>query len=368
MKRRFRISLALGVLSFALASCGGQSTSTGQSKITTGASAATHSWPATAAQVARATGKWDCKPVYAVPKKDEGMQLAFINPDPKAVFYDLWHNGYEAAAHFYGVKLAEASIGSYTDFSNTVNAYEGVEPLHPKVVGGLTDPPNGEALIRRAKADGAKVLFLDAIIPGAPWYGMPNYESGKVEGQHLAAALKPLLAGAWKNKKLVLLLTSDADCTPCIQRVKAAEAQLKGVIPADTPIEQPGTPLQAPQVLTWTTDEITAHPGARFAGIYIDDETTDPTLKAFQDAGKLQDYRVVAIGGDNLGVSNLLNKPRSVADVGSLAQKPFCEAWNWVEAALAVANGKPYSTYSPSSWVDAANVKQYAWEEERQYQ
>jgi len=78
-----------------------------------------------------------------------------------------------------------------------------------------------------------------------------------------------------------------------------------------------------------------------------------------RQAGLEDRARIASIGGDNLAVENMLKG--SPAYVASVDAKPYCEAWNWVEAALALKAGKPFDTYPYTGLITPDNVDDYRW-------
>jgi ABC-type sugar transport system substrate-binding protein len=312
----------------------------------------------TPAQVAAASKPWQCKPVYPVPASDKGVKLAFINPGPADPYVAAWSFGYKAAAKFYGENLKEAFLGNYA-FSKLIDQYHSLSAFNPDVVGALGDSGTGLALLAATKADHRKLVFIDTIVKGGIQIGLQNAQGGKLEGQALKTSVVPLLSGAWKGHKVVVVGFSGPGCEPCDQRVQGAFDEIKTFLPNAKYLflRDVADNVNAAQVRM--TNEITAFPGADFVVASLDDETGGGAFNAIRQA-KIEDRaRLATIGGDNLAIANLLK--HSPSYVASIDAKPFCEAWNWVEAALAVKDGKTFKPYPFTGILTPANVASYKW-------
>ena len=312
----------------------------------------------TPAQVAKASAPWKCKPVYSVPASDKGTKLAFINPGPADPYVAAWSFGYKAAAKFYGASLKEAFLGNYA-FSKLIDQYHSVSAFDPDVVGALGDSGTGLALLAATKADHRKLVFIDTIVKGGIQIGLQNKEGGKLEGQQLKKAVVPLLNGSWKGNKVVVVGFSGKGCEPCDQRVQGAFDEIKTFLPNAKYLflRDVADNVNAAQVRM--TDLITGNPGADFVVAALDDETGGGAFNAIRQAKIESKARLATLGGDNLAIANILKK--SPAYVASIDAKPFCEAWNWVEAALAVKDGKTFSPYPFTGVITPANVAKYKW-------
>jgi ABC-type sugar transport system substrate-binding protein len=313
----------------------------------------------TAAEVETASDPWACEPVYDVPKPAPDTKLAFINPGPADPFVAAWSAGMNDAAEFYGVEFKEAFLGGY-DFAKIPDSYRSLTAFQPDVVGALADDSTGKALATAAEANGDEVLFLDTKIEGSADIGLLNEEAGQIMGQELVKSVEPLLEGEWKDRKIVVVTVTSEGCVPCDERVDAAEEEIKKLLPEGAQVEY--VRLSEP---VWTTEDvqarmrdvITANPDAAFVVAPLDDATGAGAFNAIQQAGIEDLGRVASIGGDNLAISNLLKGSDSY--VASVDVKPYCEAWNWVEAALALAAGEEYGDYPISGVITPENAKDY---------
>lgn len=312
----------------------------------------------TPAQVAKASAPWGCKPVYSVPAGDKGTRLAFINPGPADPYVAAWSAGYKAAAKFYGASLKEAFLGNYA-FNKLIDQYHSVSAFDPQVVGALGDSGTGLALLAATKADHRKLVFIDTIVKGGTQIGLQNTQGGKLEAMQLKKAVVPLLNGAWKGHQIVVVGFSGPGCEPCDQRIQGAFDEVKTYLPNAKYLflRDVADNVNAAQVRM--TDEITAYPGADFVVVSLDDETGGGAFNAIRQANIESRARLASLGGDNLAVSNL--SKGSPTYVASIDAKPFCEAWNWVEAALAVKDGKSFAPYPFTGVITPANVAKYKW-------
>jgi len=184
-------------------------------------------------------------------------------------------------------------------------------------------------------------------------------QGGKLEGQQLKKAVVPLLKGSWKGDKVVVIGFSAKGCEPCDQRVQGAFDEIKTFLPKAKYLflRDVADNVNAAQVRM--TDLITAYPGYDFVVAALDDETGGGAFNAIRQAKIESKARLATLGGDNLAIANILK--HSPAYVASIDAKPFCEAWNWVEAALAVKDGKTFSPYPFTGVITSANVAKYKW-------
>jgi ABC-type sugar transport system substrate-binding protein len=326
---------------------------------TTPASASPQAGPPSAAQVRAASSPWHCSQVYKVPSSDAGTKIAFINPGPADPYVAEWSKGYAAAAKYYHLSLKESFLGNY-NFSKLVDSYRALASFNPAVVGALGDAGTGQALIAAVKADHRKLVFIDTEVPGGIQIGLPNFQGGQIEGRSLQKSVTPLLSGAWKGRKIVVVGMSLEGCQPCEERVNGAFSVLKKFLPKSAQyIKVEDTGDNTAKTQTKMRDIITAHPGAAFIVASLDDETGGGSFNAIRQAGVEKYARLATIGGDNLAVANLSKgSPTYVASVDAV---PFCEAWNWVEAAMAVKDGKKFSPYKFAGVITPSNVAKYKW-------
>jgi ABC-type sugar transport system substrate-binding protein len=315
----------------------------------------------TAAEVEEASDPWGCKPVHEVPKDATGAKLAFINPGPADPYVAAWSAGMKDAAKFYGAELKEGFIGGY-DFSKIIDTYRTVSAFDPEVVGALADDATGRALDAATKADGRKLLFIDTIIEGIPQIGLENVEGGEIMAEELRKSIEPLLEGEWKGEKIVVVGVSAEGCVPCDERVEGAFKKLKEFLPEGTDVEYVKVVEKTATtdvIQRRMTDTITANPDANFVVAALDDPSAGGAFNAVRQADIEDRARIASIGGDNLAVENLLKG--SPAYVASVDAKPYCEAWNWVEAALALKEGEPFDKYPYTGVITPENIEQYRW-------
>jgi ABC-type sugar transport system substrate-binding protein len=362
MRRVPRAPLAVLVsmmLILGVAACGDDDES-GGSASSDGASAKSGA-TFTEAEVKKASKPWGCKPVHTVPKDATGAKLAFINPGPADPYVAAWSAGMKDAAKFYGAELKEGFIGGY-DFSKVIDTYRTVSAFDPEVVGALADDASGKALKAATEAEGRKLLFIDTIIEGVPQIGLENVEGGEIMADELRKSLEPLLDGDWKGKPIVVVGVSAEGCVPCDERVEGAFKKLKELLPEGDNVKY----IKVVEKTATTdviqrrmTDTITANPDANFVVAALDDPSAGGAFNAVRQADIEDRARIASIGGDNLAVENLLKG--SPAYVASVDAKPYCEAWNWVEAALAVKAGKPFDKYPYTGVITPENVEEYRW-------
>jgi len=316
----------------------------------------------TAAQVKEASKPWDCGSVYQVPKPAPDVKLGFINPGQGDPFVAAWSAGMKDAADFYGVDYKEALLPKLYDFSKIIETYRTLSAFNPDVVGALADESTGKALLKATEADGSKVLFLDTKVEGAQDMGLLNDEAGKLEGQELVKSVEPLLEGDWKDRKIVVVGITSQGCVPCDERVEAAFEEIKKLLPEGANVKYQKLANPA-----WTTDAvqqrmidvITANPDSAFVAAPLDDATATGVFNAFRKEG-VEDYgRVASIGGDNLAVSNIAKG--SPSWVAAIDVKPYCEGWDWIEAALAVAEDKQFEPFPITGVITPENIDQYKW-------
>jgi ABC-type sugar transport system substrate-binding protein len=315
----------------------------------------------TAADIKRASDPWECEPVYDVPRDAAGTKLAFINPGPADPYVAAWSAGMKDAAKFYGMELKEGFIGNY-EFAKLIDTYRTVSAFDPDVVGALADESSGKALDAAVQADGRKLLFIDTKIGDIPQIGLENVEGGRIMGEELQKSVEPLLEDEWADEKIVVVGVSAEGCVPCDERVDGAFEKLKEFLPEGDNVKY----IKIVERVATTdvvqrrmTDTITANPDSNFVVAALDDPSAGGAFNALRQADLEERSRIASIGGDNLAVENLLKG--SPAYVASVDAKPYCEAWNWVEAAIAVKNGEPFDTYPYTGIITPENVESYRW-------
>lgn len=309
----------------------------------------------TQAEVTAATGNHDVRSVYSVPKSlPSDLTLAYINPSLSTPFFKSMSDGYQAAAKFYGVPLHEADLGNF-NFADAVSKYETLSVFKPKVVGTLT--PSGAGLLARTKADGVLLLPSGIPIEGDPYFiGTPEKETGELAGKTLAAGVKPLLDGAWAKKKLVFVGLGQSAIATTVTRVKGGESGFTGAGIKPDSIDFPdlgksATVADGQRVMA---DYLTAHPDDVIALVAMNDEVGIGALQAAQAAGRQDDVRIVTIGADDAGCAAFKSDDGVI--LGEVDLNPWAAGWRWVEAAIAISQGKKFATRAPDRVVTRDNV------------
>jgi ABC-type sugar transport system substrate-binding protein len=323
----------------------------------------------TEAEVEEASKPWNCGQVHPVPKDPPDTKLGFINPGQGDPFVAAWSAGMKDAAEFYGVEYKEALLPKLYDFSKIPETYRTLSAFQPDVVGALADESTGKALLTAAEADGSEVLFLDTKVEGAKDMGLLNDEAGRLEGAELNKAVEPLLENEWKGKKIVVVGITSQGCVPCDERVDAAFEELKKVLPEGANVKYQKLANPA-----WTTeavqqrmiDVITANPDSAFVAAPLDDATATGVFNAFRREGVEDLGRVASIGGDNLAVANIAKG--SPSWVAAIDVKPYCEGWNWIEAALAVGAGEEFEPFPITGVITPENIDEYKWRLEETFE
>jgi ABC-type sugar transport system substrate-binding protein len=325
------------------------------------ASAATRaSCPAyTTQQVQAATKGRAITPIYAVPTciKNQHLVLGFINPSLEYPFFKTWSDGYKAAAKFYGVKIVENDINF--KWEDTVPRFDQLKALHPAVVGTLTTA--GAALKRAADSAHIPLLPIDLTIPGNPYFlGVPNKRAGTLAGAYIGKIVKQQMAGPWNGKKLVYVGLDNPTCAPCHERVVSALAAVQKFVPiADSDATQLNVTVagDSSNGRVPFTDFLTAHPGDVMVVVGLNDEVADGALQAINAAGRAGDVKMISLGGDSLGRSDLRKFPNVL--VAALDFNPYAEAWNWVEGAIAITQHKKFKYYQVNNFLTPANVNTF---------
>jgi ABC-type sugar transport system substrate-binding protein len=305
-------------------------------------------------EVAAATGTHAVTPIYAVPKTlKERYVLAFINPGLNIPFFKSWSDAMKEAAAFYGVDFVETDL--QLKYEDTVTHYETISARDPDVVGTLTTA--GAALKARADADGVPIIPIDIAIEGNPYYlGIPNEKAGRLGGELVAAAAAEKMAGDWQGRNLIYVGLGESTCEPCTIRVEKGLEAVRETIPiADENVVMLDTGGLVDQAQTRMTDVLTARPNDVMVLVALNDEAGAGALQAIKAANRTQDALMVTLGADRLGRDTLRNDTDGVI-VAEVDFNPWAEGWNWVEAAIAVAEGETFAPYDISRIVTRENV------------
>jgi ABC-type sugar transport system substrate-binding protein len=308
-------------------------------------------------EVAAATGNHAVIPVYAVPKTlKKRYLLAFINPGKNIPFFQAWSDAMHAAAEFYGVDFIETDL--QLRYEDTVTQYETISVRNPDVVGTLTTA--GPALKALTDAAGIPLIPIDIPIEGNPYFlGIPNEKAGRLGGELAAAAAQERLAGDWQGRNLVYVGLGESTCEPCTIRVEEGLKAVREVIDiSDENVVMLDTGGQVDPALTVMTDTLTARPNDVFVMVALNDECGIGALQAVKAANRQQDALIVTLGADRLGRDNLRADTDGVL-VAMVDFNPWAEGWNWIEAAIAVAEGETFQPYDVSRIVTRDNVDEF---------
>lgn len=342
-----------GVALIATGSACSSSNDKGDSGSSGGSGGGTH----TAAEVAAASGAYKVRPLFAVPKNlPERYRFAFINPSLSYPYFATWSQGMKDAAKFYGVDLDEADMNFKYD--TELNAYQQVAVKQPTVIGS---GQMNDATYHAAQRDGTKMVMIDGSFKDVPHFGVDDEQVGKLAVDTMAEQAKAKMAGAWRGRNVVVAGITSANCTPCDTRVKAsfAEAEAKLGIPAKntTMLTPPGQDPTSSAASSFT-DFLTAHPKDVVLVVSYGDETVIGAINAAKAAGRQNDILAVSNGGDSAARIALRDPSNAEILVASIDYRPYAEGWNWIEAAIATAMGKPFDTYQVDQVLTAANVDQ----------
>jgi ABC-type sugar transport system substrate-binding protein len=351
-----RISWAAGVLAALLlaSACSSSASGGGGGSAVGGSGAGTY----TAAEVEAATGVNHVKPLFAVPKTlPKKYQLAFLNPSMSYPYFATWSAGMEAAAKFYGVSLDEADLNFKYD--TELDVYRQVAVKQPDVVGS---GQMNEATYDQAQRDGTKLVLVDDTFKDVPHFGVDDQQVGKLAVDAMASAAQAKMNGAWKGKKIDVVGLTSSNCAPCDARVHAAfaEAESKLGIPAanTTMLAPPGQDPTTAAASTFN-DFLTSHPNDAVLVVSYGDEPVIGAVNAAKAANRGADVLAVSNGGDTAARLALRDASNKGILVAAIDYQPYSEGWNWVEAAIATAMGKPFATYSVQRVLTPANVDQY---------
>ncbi len=312
----------------------------------------------TAAEVAAATGTYQVKSLFPVPKSlPKKYRLAFLNPGLSYPYFATWSAGMKAAAKFYGVDLDEADLNFKYD--TQLDQYRQVAVKQPDVIGSQ---PMNDSTYRQAQQDGVKLVLIDGTFKDAPHFGVDDDQVGKLAVDTIAAAAKTRMTGAWKGKTVDVVGLTSPNCAPCDARVKASFAE------AGTALGIPAahTTMLTPQGQDPTTsagatfnDFLTAHPDDAVLVVSYGDEPVIGSINAAKAAGRAGDVLAVSNGGDSAARLALRDSGNKDILPAAIDFQPYAEGWNWVEAAIATAMGKPFGGFAVDRVLTAANVDRY---------
>jgi ABC-type sugar transport system substrate-binding protein len=351
-----RTGLALGVLAalFVLSGC----SSSGQTGTSTPAAGASAGATYTAAEIEAATAGYRVKPLFAVPKQlPKKYRLAFLNPGLSYPYFATWSAGMKAAATFYGVDLDQADLNFKYD--TQLDQYKQLSVKGPDVIGSQ---PMNDSAYSQAKRDGVKIVLIDGTFKDVPHFGVDDEQVGKLAVDTMAAATKAKMSGAWKGKKVDVVGLTAPNCAPCDARVKASFTQAEstlGIPAANTTMLTP--PGQDPTTSAGSTfnDFLTAHPNDAVLVVSYGDEPVIGSINAAKAANRGGDILAVSNGGDTAARLALRDSSNKDILVAAVDFQPYSEGWNWVEAAIATAMGKPFQTFTVERVLTSANVNEY---------
>ncbi|WP_309616801.1 substrate-binding domain-containing protein [Salinibacterium sp.] len=311
----------------------------------------------TAKEVAEATGPYQVKPLFAVPKDIENLQLAFINPGESYAFFAAWSQGIKDAADFYGVTVDLADLAF--KYENSLSAYEQLSVKQPVVVGsggGAMNAPTVEAIT----ANDAKVVVIDGAIDGGVDFGVSDDQVGVLAITTIADAVNEKLGGEWADKELIVAGISAANCAPCDARVAASFAEAQSTFgieeSATFRLEPAAGSDPTTDAANQFTDFLTAHPDAAIIVVSYGDAPVVGAVNATRAAGRAADVLAIASGGDTTSRAALRDPANASLLLGSIDYQPYSEGWNWVEAAIATHLGETFSAYEVTRVLTSDNV------------
>ncbi|GAB2568947.1 sugar ABC transporter substrate-binding protein [Kribbella endophytica] len=354
--RSRRTQLALGILAASLVVTGcstGDQEGSSDSAGTT-ASTATH----TAAEVAAATGTYQVKPLFAVPKTlPKKYRLAFLNPGLSYPFFATWSDGMKDAAKYYGVDLDEADLNFKYD--TQLDQYKQLAVKLPDVVGSQ---PMNDATYNQARQDDVRLVLVDGSFKDVPSFGVDDQQVGALAVDTMKAAAKAKMSGAWKGKKVMVAGLTSPNCGPCDARVKAAFTRAGtelGIPAANTVMLTPQGQDPTTSAGATFNDFLTAHPDDAVLIVSYGDEPVVGAINAAKAANRDGDVLAVSNGGDSAARLALRDRSNAGVLVAAVDFQPYAEGWNWVEAAIATAMGKPFEKFAVGRVLTAANVDQF---------
>lgn len=351
-----RTRLAVGALAALAVLCG--CSSPGQQAGPASPAGASSGATFTAAEVAAATGTYHVTPLFAVPKQlPKRYRLAFLNPGLSYPYFATWSAGMKAAAKFYGVDLDEADLNF--SYDTQLNQYNQLAVKEPDVIGSQ---PMNDSTYSQAKRDGVKIVLIDGSFKDAPHFGVDDAQVGKLAVDTMASAAKAKISGAWQGRKVDVVGLTSPNCSPCDARVKASFAEAESTL--DIPAAN--TTMLTPQGQDPTTsagstfnDFLTAHPDDAVLVVSYGDEPVIGSINAAKAANRGGDVLAVSNGGDTAARLALRDSSNKGILVAAVDFQPYAEGWNWVEAAIATAMGKPFGTFSVARVLTSANVDRY---------
>jgi ABC-type sugar transport system substrate-binding protein len=83
------------------------------------------------------------------------------------------------------------------------------------------------------------------------------------------------------------------------------------------------------------------------------------SINAAKAANRGGDVLAVSNGGDSAARLALRDGSDKNILVAAVDFQPYAEGWNWVEAAIATAMGKPFATFTVERVLTSANVDQF---------
>lgn len=347
--------MTLGMAAILIAACGSAGTSPAASPSATPAAsevAAASPTPCprfTAEEVTAVAGA-AVLPAYDVPKcLKKPYRLAFINPGFSIPYFVVWSVSMKAAAKFYGVDFIENDL--QLKFDQYVARYNELAIQDPDVIGGLF----AKALIDPAKADGITLLSVGDPIPDYPlnWGASDEPVVGRLGGEFLGDAAKSKVDGDWSGRKLILVGLGQSDDGAIVKRIGGGLEGFasKLVLPADQIIEADTKGCGSEGARTVMTDILTAHPDDVFAILGCNDEAGIGALTALKTANRAADSILVTYGAADAG-KDAMKADTTGSYIGAVDFNPYSQGWNWVAAAIALAEGE---TFKP--FVEIANNK-----------
>ncbi|MET9270936.1 sugar ABC transporter substrate-binding protein [Kribbella sp. NPDC003557] len=280
-----------------------------------------------------------------------------LNPGLSYPYFATWSDGMKAAAKYYGVELDQADLNFKYD--TQLDQYKQLAVKMPDVVGSQ---PMNDATYNQARQDGVKLVMIDGAFKDVPHFGVDDQQVGTLAIDTMAAAAKAKAAGAWKGRKVVVAGLTSANCGPCDARVKAAFARAEsalGIPAANTTMLTPQGQDPTTSAGSTFNDFLTAHPDDAVLVVSYGDEPVIGAVNAAKAANRDGDILAVSNGGDSAARLALRDRSNAGILVAAIDYQPYAEGWNWVEAAIATAMGKPFETFRVDRVLTAANVDQF---------